>query len=217
MIYFIYDKVNNAVKIGVTVNIYSRLANLQCGNPTKLTVIKTIDGTYKEEEILHYHYRKYRLVGEWFIYSADIESDINHNAFTTIYDRYKHDRKTIKDYITKLNPFKSGKTVYKHNEKIETNTKYKLQKDYQERLAETKYQKGVAEIDNHFVKKDNAKIMVKELKSYLLANNIKSKYGEKNMPINKLLEHFQVTMKQITWQGKRERFVIGLDYKQNEV
>ena len=108
------------------------------------------------------------------------------------------------------------------NERIEKTKELKrknreCKKEYHKQQAERKYQKSVGEIDNHFVKKDNAKIMVKELKQYLLANNIKSKYGEKNMPINKLIEHFQVEMRQITWQGKRERFVVGLDYKQKQV
>lgn len=85
-------------------------------------------------------------------------------------------------------------------------------KEKQKIKIEKKYEMGVSKIDEHFIKRTDAKIMVKELKEYLLTHDIKSKYGKKNIPINKLIEYFQVEMKQITWNGKRERFVIGLDY-----
>lgn len=71
MIYFI--KCNNYVKIGRSIDPKRRLADLQTGNPFKLTLIRTLNEKDFEESTLHKKFNRFRVRGEWFRYSETIK------------------------------------------------------------------------------------------------------------------------------------------------
>lgn len=66
MIYFIYDDLSNAVKIGYTEDLEKRLSGLQTGNPRPLRVLMYIDGDLSREAEFHAEYADFRMEGEWF-------------------------------------------------------------------------------------------------------------------------------------------------------
>jgi hypothetical protein len=73
LIYFIHQPSGNAVKIGKTHNLRTRLKSLRAMNPNPIKVIKTIEIRYPNcnylhdtEQYLHYIFKEYRLNGEWF-------------------------------------------------------------------------------------------------------------------------------------------------------
>ncbi len=53
-------------KIGYTKDFAKRLAVIQYGVPFEVSVIATIEGTYKDERRLHRQLRQFRLRGEWY-------------------------------------------------------------------------------------------------------------------------------------------------------
>jgi hypothetical protein len=71
LIYFI--KCNNYVKIGRSIDPKRRLADLQTGNPFKLTLIRTLNEKDFEESTLHKKFNRFRVRGEWFRYSETIK------------------------------------------------------------------------------------------------------------------------------------------------
>jgi hypothetical protein len=77
MIYFIYSE-SGHIKIGVTNTLgEDRLKALQIGCPYKLTLLKIIDGGFREESIIHKLFIKYHFRGEWFIFNNTIRDFIN--------------------------------------------------------------------------------------------------------------------------------------------
>lgn len=65
MIYFI--KCHDAVKIGHTESLETRIPDLQVGNPYPLATIALLDGGYQLEAQLHRIFSAYRVRGEWFL------------------------------------------------------------------------------------------------------------------------------------------------------
>jgi Meiotically up-regulated gene 113 len=65
-IYAIQCKQLNAVKIGITTSVYSRLRELQTAVPVKLQLLFTIPGSYMIERSIHRLLDHARLEGEWF-------------------------------------------------------------------------------------------------------------------------------------------------------
>lgn len=67
VVYFITD--GRYTKIGVSDDAETRLKTLQCGNPYKLTIEKTIvsDNPYELEAQLHEEYKDKKIRGEWFM------------------------------------------------------------------------------------------------------------------------------------------------------
>lgn len=60
-----------AIKIGITNNVWTRLAGLQTGNPELLKLLyyltcPSIEVAYRIESVLHKRYGTRRLAGEWF-------------------------------------------------------------------------------------------------------------------------------------------------------
>lgn len=66
MIYFIQAGENGPIKIGVAIDVASRMSFLQSGNAEKLRLIGTMPGSYDEEKCLHRLAWKDRIRGEWF-------------------------------------------------------------------------------------------------------------------------------------------------------
>ena len=66
-VYFIQGQVTRLVKIGYTANcLYDRLNTIQSNSPDKLTLLKTVKGDRKLEQLLHKQFESVRSHGEWF-------------------------------------------------------------------------------------------------------------------------------------------------------
>jgi hypothetical protein len=75
MVYLIKSFSNNKCKIGYTINVIKRLAELQTGNPHLLSVeYVIIDGNRKLEKELHVKFDQYRTKGEWFTCNQEIDN-----------------------------------------------------------------------------------------------------------------------------------------------
>ena len=66
MIYFALIRPLDAVKIGVGSDVTRRIAQLQAHCPVDVELIKTLDGSFREERELHWRYRHARVRSEWF-------------------------------------------------------------------------------------------------------------------------------------------------------
>lgn len=75
LIYFIQSGKSGAVKIGwSSTSAESRLMELQCGNPQKLSLVKTIENKTRSDECaMHKHFKHLHIRGEWFHPSVLLE------------------------------------------------------------------------------------------------------------------------------------------------
>lgn len=78
-VYFIGDGAGH-VKIGVAVDVESRLATLQTGNAHELTVLAIEQGGYGLEGWYHRRFAEHRVrrSNEWFVLAPDIAEWIDH-------------------------------------------------------------------------------------------------------------------------------------------
>lgn len=73
-VYIIRDEGTGRVKIGMTNNVVQRLMTLQCASPSKLTLIREIDGGRRAEQWMHERFSSLRTVGEWFEFDREMLS-----------------------------------------------------------------------------------------------------------------------------------------------
>lgn len=66
MIYFIEDPATNRVKIGTTIRLSVRLAQLRAKHGPGLQVLGVTGGSYADERVLHDRFQLLREDGEWF-------------------------------------------------------------------------------------------------------------------------------------------------------
>jgi hypothetical protein len=66
MIYFVQVKPDGLIKIGTTIRLSVRLAQLQIEHGAKFTVLGILDGSYADESALHRQFLSLRQQGEWF-------------------------------------------------------------------------------------------------------------------------------------------------------
>ena len=66
-VYVIQQLDAGPVKIGRARSLPQRLGDLQSANPYKLTVRAEFKGPMAVEQMLHSHFARYRLHGEWFL------------------------------------------------------------------------------------------------------------------------------------------------------
>lgn len=72
-VYFVLCPQVNAVKIGFTNNLKSRLSSLQTGNPYRLKVLAWMQGGRSEEGEVHRAFSQYHTgTGEWFYFEGDL-------------------------------------------------------------------------------------------------------------------------------------------------
>lgn len=81
-IYFIFNEDSNAIKIGRTKNIDSRMKSLQTSSPAKLELLKSIsvqgqDKAQEQELSLHKQFEDLRIAGEWFRAESGLVDYIN--------------------------------------------------------------------------------------------------------------------------------------------
>jgi len=72
MIYFIQNGQNGDIKIGTSQSPKKRLAELQIGTPSKLKLLKTINGNKNDEMKLHQQFHHLKIRGEWFKLSDEL-------------------------------------------------------------------------------------------------------------------------------------------------
>lgn len=72
MIYFLHSNAMNAVKIGTTGNLKSRLGAYRTSNPEELLLLGSMEGGTKEEKTLHQKFAHLRMQGEWFQCTAEL-------------------------------------------------------------------------------------------------------------------------------------------------
>ncbi len=97
MLYII--KAENAIKIGVTSNLESRIKQIQTGNPYKIIILRTYNEQKSNieflEKKLHLLFDNFRLNGEWFKFHDNIEIDIHNSILKHFpyikYTVYKND------------------------------------------------------------------------------------------------------------------------------
>ena len=78
-VYFISD--GEFVKIGVSKNYQMRLVSLQTANPRKLKLLGVLEGDSYEERNLHNQFDQFRVGGEWFELSPEIQNFIQEKTF----------------------------------------------------------------------------------------------------------------------------------------
>ncbi len=71
-VYFAQSEDGGPVKIGFATNVGVRVKTLQMASPSKLMVVRQIDGDVAVERWLHRHFKKYRLSGEWFSFCDEM-------------------------------------------------------------------------------------------------------------------------------------------------
>lgn len=73
-IYAILEEDTGNIKIGISKNPEQRLKQLQIGNSSQLSIIKTIEAknNFKDEKVLHFKNKEHLLRGEWFSNQASV-------------------------------------------------------------------------------------------------------------------------------------------------
>jgi|LakMenEpi03Aug12_release.lakeMendotaPanAssembly.Ray.scaffolds.fasta_scaffold17891_24 hypothetical protein len=77
MIYFIGNKEQDIVKIGKTKNVENRLWEINTHCPYKCELFLTIDGKEAIEKTIHEMFNQFKMNGEWFQFSTEIQDFIN--------------------------------------------------------------------------------------------------------------------------------------------
>lgn len=77
MIYFVEAIGTNRVKIGLSINIESRIATLQTGCPVKLAILHAECGGKQRENQLHHQFAADWCHGEWFVFSDAIREYVS--------------------------------------------------------------------------------------------------------------------------------------------
>jgi hypothetical protein len=75
-VYLVAADALGAVKIGLAKSPTERLRNLQTAIPTKLTLIRLLDGGAALEQGLHHRFASARITGEWFHFSQAMMGDV---------------------------------------------------------------------------------------------------------------------------------------------
>lgn len=66
MIYFAWDRANEAIKVGLAADPAGRLAEGQTWNPTPLVLLFSMHGGRRSELAIHERFKSFRIRGEWF-------------------------------------------------------------------------------------------------------------------------------------------------------
>lgn len=73
-IYFV--QCGEFVKIGWTVSVRERIADLQTGNPFEIRILATKPGSPTHEKSLHRKFAVHRIRGEWFRLAEEIRAEV---------------------------------------------------------------------------------------------------------------------------------------------
>lgn len=81
MIYFIQAGENGPIKIGMALDVYRRLAELQTGHYERLRIIGLIDGERAQEKLTHSALANFRLNKEWFSAAPEVLEFVSRNTY----------------------------------------------------------------------------------------------------------------------------------------
>jgi hypothetical protein len=78
-IYFIdaKERHQSPIKIGLTGNIEQRVSALQAFTPDELQMLGYVEGTYKDEALIHRAFSAQHIRSEWFRYSPELSSVVS--------------------------------------------------------------------------------------------------------------------------------------------
>jgi len=71
-VYLIQCGRTNYYKIGYAKDVKARMKGIQCDNPFRICLIFRRKGGWREEEMIHSQFKKYRVRGEWFRFEQRI-------------------------------------------------------------------------------------------------------------------------------------------------
>lgn len=132
MIYFI--KTGEAVKIGYTTDIDTRLKAYRTHNPD-ITLLRIISGDKMVERYLHNALKAYRTTGEWFSYTTEVKQLITQPSLDDLYKEVQELERLSKD--------DSFRTYYNHGGAI-SKLKYTADMNIAIKFASTaKYNEGI--------------------------------------------------------------------------
>ncbi len=76
-VYFILDKARKCIKIGFSKNPEKRLKSLQTGSGSKLSLLKTVSGTYSLESKYKRQFASLKIQGEWYKATKELQDFID--------------------------------------------------------------------------------------------------------------------------------------------
>lgn len=79
-IYFIYNPLNELVRIGRSKQVKQLLSSLKMNSGIEMELLGVIVGGAAEEKKLHQRYQEDHVRGEWYRLTEEIEVDINNDA-----------------------------------------------------------------------------------------------------------------------------------------
>lgn len=110
MIYFVNH--TDFIKIGYTVDIRKRISDLQLSCPIPISVVGLIDGTIREEKVLHEKFKDIWSHGEWFRYTKEL-SDFIESLDKSMIWKYGFDnfREKLEENIIRKCRIESNTTI----------------------------------------------------------------------------------------------------------
>ena len=85
VVYFIYVREMNAVKIGYTKNLLHRFPNIQTATPAELELLGVVDGDTRVERQFHKKFERHHIHGEWYRFSDEIDFLVKTQAYIPEY------------------------------------------------------------------------------------------------------------------------------------
>jgi hypothetical protein len=85
-VYIVQNTVTSNIKIGISVDPYHRLSTLQTGCDCKLKLLCFFPGNESTERELHSRLAEYRIHGEWFYFTNEVEMFLE-----PLIEEYKND------------------------------------------------------------------------------------------------------------------------------
>jgi hypothetical protein len=89
-VYLIHNVNKNEVKIGYSFDPVKRLSQMQTATTDKLSILLTIKGGKKEEQLFHESLAAYRISGEWFRNEYAVLKTMLDYAATVVYDNLEY-------------------------------------------------------------------------------------------------------------------------------
>lgn len=65
-VYFIQENGNGLIKIGKSDDVSKRIKALQSSTPSKLNLLRVVNGSFDREKYLHHKFSRFHERGEWF-------------------------------------------------------------------------------------------------------------------------------------------------------
>ncbi|MCA6430260.1 MAG: GIY-YIG nuclease family protein [Cytophagales bacterium] len=74
IVYILYNRNHQAVKIGYASDINSRISSIQTSTPEKLCLMFTFEGGKELEKHFHSELKQFHIKGEWFKYNEAVKN-----------------------------------------------------------------------------------------------------------------------------------------------